>query len=128
MPAKNCPCGQPSPYDECCAPLHRGGTKASTPEQLMRSRFTAYVVHDEPYLLRTWHPSTRPDAIPFDSTLHWLRLEVLDSSDGGPFGEEGTVEFRAHFIEQGKRGQLHEHSRFVRHDHAWTYIDGTVLP
>jgi SEC-C motif-containing protein len=92
----------------------------------MRSRFSAYALHDEPYLLRTWHPTTRPAAIPFDSTLHWLRLEVLASSGGGPFGAEGAVEFRAHYIENGRRGQLHENSRFVRHDSAWTYLDGTV--
>ena len=92
----------------------------------MRSRFTAFAVHDEAYLLRSWHPSTRPPGVEFDQALRWLRLDILGSTDGGPFGGEGTVEFRAHYAERGQPGELHELSRFVRHDNAWTYLDGTV--
>lgn len=91
----------------------------------MRSRFSAYAVHDEPYLLRTWHPTTRPASIVFDPAVRWLRLEILDSTDGGPFGTEGIVEFRAHYTEGGRPGELHERSRFLRHDNTWTYVDGT---
>jgi SEC-C motif-containing protein len=91
----------------------------------MRSRFSAYAVHDEPYLLRTWHPTTRPASIVFDPAVRWLRLEILDSADGGPFGTEGIVEFRAHYAEGGRPGELHERSRFLRHDNTWTYVDGT---
>ena len=91
----------------------------------MRSRFTACAVGDEPYLLRTWHPSTRPAAIGLDPAVRWLGLEVLDSTDGGPFGGEGIVEFRARYTKAGRPGELRERGRFVRHDHAWTYIDGT---
>jgi SEC-C motif domain protein len=91
----------------------------------MRSRFSAYAVQDEPYLLRTWHPTTRPAGVAFDPDLRWLRLEVLDSTDGGPFGGEGIVEFRAHYISGGRRDALHERSRFLRDDNAWTYVDGT---
>ena len=57
-----CPCGLAATYGDCCGRLHRGQARAATPEQLMRSRFSAYAVHDEPYLLRTWHPATRPAA------------------------------------------------------------------
>jgi SEC-C motif domain protein len=91
----------------------------------MRSRFSAYAVGDEPYLLRTWHPSTRPPAVGLDPSVRWLGLDILDSTDPGPFGTEGMVEFRARYTRGGRPGELRETSRFVRHEHAWIYIDGT---
>ncbi len=91
----------------------------------MRSRFSAFAVRDEAYLLRTWHPTTRPAAVGLDPAVRWLGLEVLDSTDGGPFGGEGIVEFRARYAKAGRMGELHERSRFVRHHNAWTYVDGT---
>ena len=39
---KDCPCGLPSPYADCCGPLIRGTGYADTAEDLMRSRYTAY--------------------------------------------------------------------------------------
>jgi SEC-C motif-containing protein len=120
-----CPCGLAATYDDCCGPLHRGQARAATPEQLMRSRYSAYAIQDEPYLLRTWHPATRPAAIGLDPAVHWLGLEILDSTDGGPFGGESIVEFRARYTKDGGPGHLHERSRFLRHDNAWTYVDGT---
>ncbi|MGH3394728.1 MAG: YchJ family protein [Streptosporangiaceae bacterium] len=120
-----CPCGLAATYDDCCGRLHRGQARAATPEQLMRSRFSAYAVHDEPYLLRTWHPTTRPAAIGLDPAVRWLGLDVLDSTDPGPFGREGIVEFRARYAQGSVPGELHERSRFLRHDNAWTYVDAT---
>jgi len=123
---KACPCGLPADYDACCGRLHRGEAQASTAEQLMRSRFSAFAVQDEAYLIRSWHPTTRPPRIDFDPAMRWLRLDILGSTDGGPFHTEGTVEFRAHYTERGRPGELHESSRFVRHDNAWTYLDGII--
>lgn len=90
----------------------------------MRSRFSAFAVHDEAYLLRSWHPRTRPPRIGFDPALRWLGLDILGSTGGSPFHAEGTVEFRARYTEDGREGALHENSRFVRHDGAWVYLDG----
>jgi SEC-C motif-containing protein len=56
-----CPCGHTS-YARCCGPLHEGGI-ASSAEALMRSRYSAYVLKREDYLLATWHPSTRPASL-----------------------------------------------------------------
>jgi SEC-C motif-containing protein len=121
-PESPCPCGLGRPYGDCCGPLHRGGT-AATAEQLMRSRFSAFAVGDEPYLLRTWHPDTRPPRLGLDPAQRWTGLEVLRTTEGGPFHTEGTVEFRAHFSERGQQDVLHEHSRFVRVGGAWVYLD-----
>jgi SEC-C motif domain protein len=123
--SRPCPCGLAATYDDCCGRLHRGQAAAATPEQLMRSRFSAYAVGDEPYLRQTWHPSTRPAVLDLDPAIRWLGLEILDSTDGGPFGGEAIVEFRARYLRSGRPGELRERSRFVRHERAWTYVDGT---
>ncbi|MFF7636776.1 YchJ family protein [Kitasatospora sp. NPDC008050] len=123
-----CPCGLPAAYADCCRRLHRGEAQAATAEQLMRSRFSAFVVNDGAYLLRSWHPRTRPAVVDFDAGLHWRRLEILGSTEGGAFHQEGTVEFVAHYVEQNLDGRLHEKSRFVRHEGAWVYLDGVITP
>ncbi len=99
-----------------------------TAEELMRSRFSAFVVGDEPYLLRTWHPATRPDTIDLDDGMRWERLEVVATDAGGPGDTKGTVEFRAHYVGRRGPGVLHEVSRFFRYDGAWVYVRGRLLP
>lgn len=117
-----CPCGAGPAYDDCCGPLHKGETAAATAEQLMRSRFSAFAVGDDAYLLRTWHSATRPDALDLDARQRWLRLDLLDTRRGTSDDSAGTVEFRAHYREAGRVGELHERSRFVREAGDWVYV------
>jgi SEC-C motif-containing protein len=121
-----CPCGGSLSYEDCCGRLHRGEAEAATAEQLMRSRFSAFAVGDAGYLLKSWHPATRPTSIDFPPDLRWRRLEILGAVDGGPSDRKGTVEFRAHYVQGGRAGELHEISRFVRQDGAWVYVEGKV--
>lgn len=117
-----CPCGSGETYGNCCAPLHRGEHTAATAEQLMRSRFSAFAVGDTAYLLETWHPGTRPPSLRLDPELRWTRLDVLAASAGSPFHKTGTVEFRAHYRQDGRRGSMHEHSTFTREGGRWVYV------
>ncbi|WP_336204435.1 YchJ family protein [Nonomuraea sp. LPB2021202275-12-8] len=122
MPAPaTCPCGLPAPYQDCCGRFHRGEASAPTAELLMRSRFAAFGTGDAPYLLRTWHPADRPARLDLDRRLRWTRLEILQTTGGGVVHTEGTVRFRAHYVERGRPGELEEHSRFVRLDGRWVY-------
>ncbi|WP_345699705.1 YchJ family protein [Kitasatospora terrestris] len=121
-----CPCGLPARYAECCGRLHRGEAQAATAELLMRSRFSAFAVHDEAYLLRSWAPETRPAEVDFDPELRWERLEVLGATEGGAFHTEGTVEFRAYYRVGREAGVLRENSHFRREAGAWVYVDGVV--
>jgi SEC-C motif domain protein len=89
----------------------------------MRSRYSAFVKRDEAYLLRTWHPRTRPPGADFDPGMRWTGLEILATTGGSAFHTTGTVTFRASF----KGGSLHERSRFERVDGAWVYVDGEFL-
>jgi len=118
-----CPCLSGEGYADCCGRLHRGDTRAATAEQLMRSRYAAFAVPDAGYLLRTWHPSTRPATLELDPTVRWVRLDVGRTVRGGPFDTEGSVEFTAFFRQDGHRGEQHEVSRFVRVDGDWLYLD-----
>jgi SEC-C motif domain protein len=124
--AKRCPCGTGLTYGECCAPIHRGEREAATAEALMRSRFTAFATADVDWLLASWHPTTRPRSLELDPGIRWLRLDLLGTSDGGPFDREGTVSFEAHWVAEGARGSMRELSRF-RRDHGWQYVDGSSL-
>lgn len=116
----SCPCGLGEAYEECCGRFHRGEASAPTAESLMRSRYSAFVKRDEAYLLRSWHPGTRPARVDFDPGMRWTGLEIIATTDGTAFHTTGTVTFRASF----KGGSLHERSRFERVDGAWVYVDG----
>jgi len=118
-----CPCGSGDRYDACCGRLHRGAAAAATAEELMRSRYSAYVMGEDGYLLATWHPRTRPDEVILDPVVEWAGLEILDVVDGEEDDETGMVEFVARF-EGG--GRLHERSTFQRRAGRWVYVDGDV--
>ncbi|MCA1656010.1 MAG: hypothetical protein LC635_06195, partial [Pseudonocardiaceae bacterium] len=92
---RRCPCGTPLPYDDCCGRIHRGAASAPTAEALMRSRYSAFATNDADYLLRSWHPDTRPATLTLDPGQRWVRLEILGTTGGGLLHNEGTVEFRA---------------------------------
>lgn len=122
MTARSCPCGLPETYGACCGRFHAGAA-APTAERLMRSRYSAFVRQDGAYLLRTWHPRTRPERIDFDPGTRWTGLKILETGAGSAFHETGTVTFRASY----RGGSLHERSRFERVGGAWVYVDGEFL-
>ena len=104
-----------------------GDARAQTAEQLMRSRYTAYVLGDEAYLLRTWHASTRPATLALAAApVKWLGLRIVRTVAGGPDDRDGIVEFEARYKPQGRAERLHEVSRFVKEDGQWYYVDGVL--
>ncbi len=127
VPSRRCPCGSGPGLAECCGRLHDGAATAATAEELMRSRYSAFAVGDAPYLLATWHSSTRPRRLHLDPDVHWTGLDVLDTAGGSLLEAHGTVEFRAHYRVGGQAGAQHERSRFVREGGRWRYLDGVSL-
>lgn len=92
----------------------------------MRSRYCAYVLGLEGYLLDTWHASTRPDDLDLatEPQPKWLGLKLKDHREQG---DEARVEFVARYrVGGGSARRLHEVSRFVREDGRWYYLDGEV--
>lgn len=104
--------------------MHSGTAPAPTAEALMRSRYTAFATGDAEYLLKSWHPDTRPHKLTLDPAQHWERLEIVATTGGGLLHKEGTVEFRAHYRHSTHTGVLHEQSRFTRVNGQWVYVDG----
>ncbi|MBY8879430.1 YchJ family protein [Actinacidiphila acidipaludis] len=123
-----CPCGLGVPYADCCGAFHAGGATAPTAERLMRSRYSAFAVGDAGYLLRTWHPSTRPAHLDLDGSVRWTGLDILATTGGTAFHSEGTVEFAAHYRVGGEVGAQRECSRFLREGGGWFYLDGEGGP
>jgi len=97
-----------------------------TAEALMRSRYTAYVLGNESYLSKTWHPNTRPDDLDADDGGRWLGLKIIRTEAGGPEDETGLVEFVARYKIGGRGHRLHETSRFVGYEGRWVYVDGEI--
>ncbi|MBH0009443.1 YchJ family protein [Salinibacterium sp. SWN1162] len=120
---KACPCQSLETYDDCCSRFHHGEALAPTAERLMRSRYSAYTLGETEYLLKTWHPSTRPATLELDADVRWFRLEIVARTGGSMFDTTGTVEFRAHYRHDGGADQQHENSNFVRENGAWLYVD-----
>lgn len=94
----------------------------------MRSRYSAYVVGDTSYLLRTWSSSNRPRNLRLDEELRWSGLEILGRTGGSAFHADGTVEFIARYVRDGRPGEQHENSEFVRQNGEWVYRQATRGP
>lgn len=120
-----CPCGSARSYPECCG-LYHSGVPAPDAQSLMRSRYSAFVLGNEPYLLATWHPGTRPASIAFDKNQKWLGLTVVDARVTGEHSAE--VEFIARSrVSSAAAVRHHERSRFVRENGKWLYVDGDFV-
>ena len=94
----------------------------------MRSRYSAYVLGHEPYLLATWYDSTRPSSLNLAKTMDtkWLGLEVKSHQQQDE--THATVEFIARYRIAGRGHRLHELSRFVREEGRWYYVAGEERP
>jgi len=127
MKVKNdpCPCGFDQEYASCCGQFLQGQW-ANTAEQLMRSRYTAYVVKDETYLLQTWHKVTRPQTLGLASQkpLKWIGLKIITHTVDADYPDNASVEFIARYRVNGKAEKIHELSRFLKEDGRWFYVDG----
>ena len=122
----HCPCGSNKAYTVCCGQYLDSKATPATAEALMRSRYTAYTLLREDYLLSTWHASTRPETLNLkeQAKVKWLGLQIkrYEQQDAC----HATVEFVARNREFGIGIRLHEVSRFVREDGRWFYVDGEV--
>lgn len=123
-----CPCGG-GELTLCCGRFHQLETHATSAEELMRSRYSAYVLGLEDYLLKTWHASTRPSNVDLTEApgFKWLGLSVLDTGALQDSDAQAFVEFVARFKPaSGAAQRMHERSRFCIEDGKWYYLDGVV--
>ncbi|MBN1908042.1 MAG: YchJ family protein [Deltaproteobacteria bacterium] len=128
---EKCPCASGKSYDECCGPFLQGAKEADTAEELMRARYSAFVRADIDYLYKTVSPDQQKD-FNIEETKDWAQnsewkgLEIIETVDGGPDDEKGTVEFVASFRQNKKDTIHHELASFEKIDGKWIFMDGVV--
>jgi SEC-C motif-containing protein len=137
----DCPCGGATPdarsgaaaraprFAQCCGRYIDGGEAAPRALELMRSRYSAYVLGATDYLRATWDARTCPADLDADPAApgapRWLGLQIKSfaQSDAG----HASVEFIARYKVGGRAHRLHELSRFARgEDGRWRYVDGEI--
>lgn len=122
MMSKPCHCDSGRLFERCCGPILDGSRQPGTAVALLRSRYTAYVLRDEAYLLASWYPETRQERIDFGEE-RWTRLVIKDRTDGRAWDRLGTVGFAAHYEENGETHVLEEVSLFIQEDRRWYYVE-----
>ena len=124
-----CPCGSGRNLEDCCGAVI-AGAPAATPEALMRSRYTAFVLGKLDHIDRSNAPEIRDDFNRAEAErsvqeCEWQGLEVMQATEDG---DTGTVEFMARFNRGGQTFVQHELASFCRRDGAWLYLSGKISP
>jgi SEC-C motif-containing protein len=122
-----CPCGSQNTYESCCGLYLDKQQRPATPEQLMRSRYTAYSLSKIDYIKNTMKDDAligfnEQQAMQWSQRVTWLKLEVINSNMSG--ADCGFVEFAATYLEQQQVKIIHEVSEFHKQNDAWFYIKG----
>ena len=124
-----CKCGSNKDYSDCCGIYIDGLKLPETPEQLMRSRYTAYATANIDYIVKTMQGKPlegydRQDAALWAQKVVWQKLEVLNSTIQK---DKGFVEFKAYYNDASQDIVLHENSEFERKNGQWYYTDGQII-
>ncbi|WP_085908566.1 YchJ family protein [Kiloniella majae] len=122
-----CPCGSEEIYESCCGSFHSGLALPETAEQLMRSRYSAYVKQNVSYLKETLWPQYQKSFNEIGTLLRaqdsrWLGLEIIDTFKGQPTDKEGSVEFIARSVVNGVADEQREKSLFRKKGVRWFYV------
>jgi SEC-C motif-containing protein len=110
-----------------------GIRKASTAEELMRSRYSAYASGAVDYILRTTHITTRNlydlnAILDWSTSSKWLRLQIVSTKKGMSKDSEGFVEFKATYQTPDNKMVLHhENSYFKKEDEEWFFVEPVEL-
>jgi SEC-C motif-containing protein len=127
-----CPCGSGTDFARCCEPFITGAATPATAEELMRSRYSAFVSSHTDYIFETTHPEHRADydhktTEDWAQNAVWEGLRVVTAKAGGPNDDTGEVEFIVNYVEAGLRHFHHELAAFKRHEGKWYFVDGAAV-
>ena len=125
-----CPCCSLKTYEMCCGLYLENRQIAQTPEQLMRSRYSAFSLAKLDYIRQTMQGKALIGFNEFEykernTKVNWVGLTVIQSYLEG--SNAGFVEFSARFIDRNQLKYVHELSEFNYIDHVWYYVDGTSI-
>lgn len=128
LSANVCSCGSGVELNACCLPLIEGKRAASTAEELLRSRYTAFTRGSIDYILETHHSKTRHEVKreeieEWSKNSKWLGLKIVQKEAGQPKDEKGTLIFCALYAVEGKQEEHWEQSFFEKENGAWRFLD-----
>ncbi len=121
----SCPCGSGRDYAACCGRFHEGLAWPETPEELMRSRYSAFVMGNDAWLRQTWTESTCPKDDILDASIKWLGLEVKSQEIIDQTHATVCFVARGRYKNMGAF-RMREKSTFEKIDGRWMYVDGEV--
>ncbi|MEM5527609.1 YchJ family protein [Gammaproteobacteria bacterium AS21] len=127
-----CPCGSFKTYNDCCLPVHNDQATATQAEQLMRARYSAFVLANIDFLIQSHYhlADTEQERAQIKATtaLAWCKLEIVKACQQDK-SDTSFVEFKAWYLDNQKLELLHEKSRFIKktidNQQYWYYVDGT---
>jgi SEC-C motif-containing protein len=127
-----CPCGSGLTHTDCCEPIISGRKEAFTAQALMRSRYVAFTQANIDYLMRSHSSKKRPvkerkSIEKWAKSVTWVGLTIINTQAGETTDEQGYVEFKAIYMEDGKLRQIHEKSLFHCENQKWVYVSGVHL-
>ncbi len=107
-----CHCGSGLDYTQCCEPIITGAVVAETAEKQLRARYSAFVVHEVPFIMSTVHPDKVKEydergIREWSEKSEWLGLEIRATDKGGAADTEGRIDFE-----------------FRKQDGKWYFWDG----
>lgn len=122
-----CPCKSEKEYAQCCEPFIASSQLPETPEQLMRSRYTAYSQANIDYIIATMKGDALKDfdknsAKQWAESVSWVKLKVIRGYVDPAIPDKGYVEFKAYYRYKKQMHVMHEFSEFKRIDGRWFYI------
>ncbi|MNJ86601.1 hypothetical protein D3C87_41050 [compost metagenome] len=118
-----CYCGSKKTVETCCGRFLSGKELPTTAEELMRSRYSAYVTVNVPYIIETTSPKFRKyysskSISEWASGSTWISLEILSVS-------ENRVKFVATYLDENRELTRHtEDSRFEKIGERWYFAEG----
>lgn len=121
-----CPCNSGEIFENCCKPFLDRAISPNTPEQLMRSRYTAYHQNNFKYIYDTYVAPKQAELTIESLSTHstntnWVNLTV----NGIPKSDQ--VDFTATYQEGKQFFQLHECSTFIIENGCWRYQNGEIF-
>jgi SEC-C motif-containing protein len=122
-----CPCKSEKEYAQCCEPFIAENQLPDTPEQLMRSRYTAYTQANIDYIIATMKDAALKDfdkasAKQWAESVTWVKLKVLHAYIDSAIPDTGFVEFKAYYRYKKQMHVMHEFSEFKKLNHQWFYV------
>lgn len=128
----SCHCGRAASYTECCEKIHNNTAQAQTAEDLMRARYSAFVVGDIDFIMKSHLGDSKDEADrealqTWSKESEWLGLEVVSTEKGAVEDKTGVVEFKAQFKAGGEKHTHHERASFAKVDGYWVFEDGKMV-